>query len=55
MDKFIYGRLHDAADRLALEAARKKPSGQEADCYIETYEKALAFLMEQHKKHSTHT
>ena len=51
MDMYTYDRLHSAADRLALEAARDAPSGGEADSYIESYKKVLAFLISKYKEH----
>lgn len=52
MDKQTYAMLHASADRLALEASRQSPVGQEADGYIEAYEKALEFLASEYKKYS---
>ena len=48
----MYEMLHASADRLALEAARQAPTGQEADYYTESYEKVLEFLASEHKKYS---
>ena len=50
MNEQMYVTLHQAADRLALEAARTAPASKEADCYIETYASALEFLISEHEK-----
>ena len=50
MNENMYVSLHSAADRLALEAARKTTAGAEAAVYIETYQKALDFLISEYEK-----
>ena len=50
MKENMYIQLHSAADRLALEAARKTANGTEARVYIATYQRALDFLISEHKK-----
>jgi len=50
MDSYFYKVMHDSADRLALEAARKAAAGKEADDYIEAYKKSLEFLISEYKK-----
>ena len=52
MDGHTYRTLHSAADRLALEASRKQPLPIDAAAlYIKAYEKVLAFLISEYKKH----
>lgn len=57
MDKESFNVLHAAADRLALEATRRLPregvGNDEAECYIEQYQKVLRFLVDQQKKYFT--
>ena len=50
MDKETYITLHHSADRLALEAARTAVTDQEADKYIETYQKAIEYLISEYEK-----
>ena len=50
MKQNMYFTLHAAADRLALEAARKTTTRAEVAVYVETYQKALEFLISEYKK-----
>ena len=52
MDMYTYDSLHSAADRLALEAARRLPAPlDESARYMSTYEEVLAFLISKYKEH----
>lgn len=51
MNEFIFCKLHDSADRLALEAARCADNGQQADCYTDAYMSVLEFLISEYEKH----
>jgi hypothetical protein len=50
MNENMYVTLHAAADRVALEAARKITNEVEAVVYIETYWKVLEFLISEYEK-----
>ena len=50
MNENMYVTLHQAADRLALEASRQSAAGQEAADYIGAYAKVLDFLISEYEK-----
>ncbi len=47
MDIHTYRNLHSAADRLALEAARKSVTGNEGELYMRVYKVAMDFLIKE--------
>ncbi len=47
-DSDLYTRMHEAADRVALEASRKASSGDEASDYIKVYKKVFEYLESEH-------
>lgn len=51
MNKETYITMHQAADRLALEAARNVDVGEEAGCYTKNYGEVIEYLISEHKKH----
>ncbi len=60
MNKEMYTILHQAADRLALEDARReKTSDEHASVYIAAYKNVLEYLVSEYKKNfpseNTHT
>lgn len=50
MNKETYITIHQAADRMALEAARAASEGDEAECYIENYGKVIGYLISEYEK-----
>lgn len=50
MDKETYITMHQAADRMALEAARTADKNEEADCYTENYTKVIEHLISEYEK-----
>ena len=56
MDENMYIQLHNAADRLALEAARAESLRdsvlEKAECYVMNYKKVLDFLISEYKKNA---
>jgi len=51
MDKETYITMHQAADRMALEAARTADDDAAA-CYIKNYGKVIAYLISEYEKHA---
>ena len=45
----MYVTLHHSADRLALEAARTAPAGQEAATYIVAYDRVMKHLIDSYE------
>ena len=50
MDKETYITMHQAADRMALEAARTADKTGAADCYTENYTKVIEHLISEYEK-----
>ena len=50
MDKEAYVTMHSAADRVALESARKVTDSMAAQVYIDVYKKILEFLIVEYRK-----